>query len=116
MSSSDHAILDLGEDELQFTNTDYKSGGESRSSTLGEFPASPGLVGDTEQLVGEEAGPSQWRTGSFWTLAFYQQFFDVDTTDVKVGLHISQLLTFKLDGRSKKSQMNIVSFPLHHPF
>jgi len=83
MSSSDHAILDLGEDELQFTNTDYKSGGESRSSTLGEFPASPGLVGDTEQLVGEEAGPSQWRTGSFWTLAFYQQFFDVDTTDVK---------------------------------
>ena len=25
MSGSDHAILDLGEDELQFTKTDYKA-------------------------------------------------------------------------------------------
>ena len=25
MSGSDHAILDLGEDELQFTQTDYKA-------------------------------------------------------------------------------------------
>ena len=25
MSGADHAILDLGEDDLQFTTTDYKS-------------------------------------------------------------------------------------------
>ena len=25
MSGADHAILDLGEDELQFTNNDYKT-------------------------------------------------------------------------------------------
>ena len=45
---------------------------------------------DTDRLItdgpggGEgQGGPGEWKTSNFWTLAFYQQFFDVDTTDVR---------------------------------
>lgn len=92
MSGADHAILDLGEDELQFTTTDYKAQTPSTAS-LTEFPSigSPGTNRDDEQLVGEERGGAAGATSNFWTLAYYQQFFDVDTTDVKNRLLYSMV-------------------------
>eukprot|EP00092_Neocalanus_flemingeri_P000510 GFUD01000541.1.p1 GENE.GFUD01000541.1~~GFUD01000541.1.p1 ORF type:complete len:411 (-),score=130.38 GFUD01000541.1:111-1343(-) len=94
MSGADHAILDLGEDDLQFTTTDYKS---QSSASLTQFP-SPGATPDkdTDRLIsdgpgGEEGGPGEWKTSNFWTLAFYQQFFDVDTSDVKNRLLYSMV-------------------------
>jgi len=94
MSGADHAILDLGEDDLQFTTTDYKS---QSSASLTQFPsptATPGTGRDTDLLISEEegqGGPGEWKTSNFWTLAFYQQFFDVDTTDVKNRLMFSMV-------------------------
>jgi len=91
MSGSDHAILDLGEDELQFTTNDYKS---QSNASLTEFPSPGGSPDrDTDHLISdgprEESG--QWKTSNFWTLGFYQQFFDVDTTDVKRRLLYSMV-------------------------
>jgi len=89
MSGSDHAILDLGEDDLQFTTTDYKSN-VGASESLTQFPT-PSHERDTDKLVTDDEGPGQWKTSNFWTLAFYQQFFDVDTADVKNRLLYSMV-------------------------
>jgi len=92
MSGADHAILDLGEDDLQFTTTDYKAQA-SASASLTQFP-NPSPDQDTDRLItdGEgQGGPGEWKTSNFWTLAFYQQFFDVDTTDVKNRLIYSMV-------------------------
>jgi len=89
MSGNDHAILDLGEDELQFTSTDYsKNSGGSASFT--QFPT-PSPDKDTDMLITDGGGPGEWKTSNFWTLAFYQQFFDVDTSDVKNRLMYAML-------------------------
>jgi len=95
MSGADHAILDLGEDDLQFTTTDYKS---QASASLTQFPSPTATTGsgrDTDLLITDEGesqgGPGEWKTSNFWTLAFYQQFFDVDTTDVKNRLLYSMV-------------------------
>jgi len=93
MAGTDHAILDLGDDNLQFTTNDYnnKSGGpygrpQQQDGGMTQFPT-PTTERDTSQLIDEEGegegGPSDWKTSNFWTFAFYQQFFDVDTADVK---------------------------------
>jgi len=88
MAGSDHAILDLGDDNLQFTTNDYNKSGAAQQQTgsLTQFPT-PTTERDTAQLVDDEeegeGGPSDWKTSNFWTFAFYQQFFDVDTADVK---------------------------------
>jgi len=66
MSGADHAILDLGEDELQFTNNDYKTQTPSTAS-MTEFPSPENR--DTEQLVGEER-QAAGGTSNFWTLAY----------------------------------------------
>ena len=64
------------------TQTQQQAGG------LTQFPT-PTTERDTSQLIDEdeegegEGGPSDWKTSNFWTFAFYQQFFDVDTVDVK---------------------------------
>jgi len=92
MSGSDHAILDLGEEDLQFTTTDYKAQGSSGGS-MTQFP-DPSPDKDTDMLINDEdgqTGPGEWKTSNFWTLAFYQQFFDVDTTDVKNRLLYSMV-------------------------
>jgi len=90
MAGSNHAILDLGEDDLQFTTNDYKSGGggggQQGGGGMTQFPT-PTTDRDTSQLIDDQAegegGPSDWKTSNFWTFAFYQQFFDIDTVDVK---------------------------------
>ena len=102
MSGSDHAILDLGtDDDLQFTTNNYKvhhglhflfilihgniqSGEVQSDPALTTFPT-PTTERDTSQLIDEDgaSGPSDWKTSNFWTFAFYQQFFDIDTVDVK---------------------------------
>jgi len=92
MSASDHAILDLGEDELQFTKTDYKA--QSTGASLTEFPAmvspdSPASSRDTARLVEEEGRESS--SSNFWSLNFYQQLFDIDTVDVRNRLMYSML-------------------------
>lgn len=86
MSGADHAILDLGEDELQFTSNDYKAqqipGG---SGSLTQFPPMSPNDRDTDRLIGDSdsrEGTEGGGTSNFWTLAYYQQFFDVDTGDV----------------------------------
>lgn len=87
MSGADHAILDLGEEELQFTNNDYKTQTPSTAS-MTEFPSPENR--DTEQLVGEDR-PAAGGTSNFWTLAYYQQYFDVDTSDVTNRLMYSMV-------------------------
>jgi len=92
MSASDHAILDLGEDELQFTKTDYKA--QSTGASLTEFPAmvspdSPASSRDTARLVEEEGREAS--SSNFWSLNFYQQLFDIDTVDVRNRLMYSML-------------------------
>jgi len=92
MSASDHAILDLGEDELQFTKTDYKA--QSTGASLTEFPAmvspdSPASSRDTARLVEQEGRESS--SSNFWSLNFYQQLFDIDTVDVRNRLMYSML-------------------------
>jgi len=89
MAGNDHAILDLGDDNLQFTTNDFKAeGGSSQyhrpSPDLTQFPT-PTTDRDTSQLIDDQegGGPSDWKTSNFWTFAFYQQFFDVDTEDVR---------------------------------
>jgi len=91
MSKSDHAILDLGEDELQFTETDYKTESQTRNENFTEFPSPGGSHGemDTDRLLDSEEQPRF--NASFWTLGFYQQFFDVDTNDVKNRLIYSMI-------------------------
>jgi len=92
MSGSDHAILDLGEEDLQFTNNDYKpQQAPSNSASLTQFPPMSPDGRDTDRLIGEAEGPGGGGSSNFWTLAYYQQFFDVDTTDVKARLLYSML-------------------------
>ena len=58
-----------------------------------QFP-DPSPDKDTDMLITDEdgqTGPGEWKTSNFWTLAFYQQFFDVDTTDVKNRLLCSMV-------------------------
>ena len=59
---------------------------QQQTGSLTQFPT-PTTERDTAQLVDDEeegeGGPSDWKTSNFWTFAFYQQFFDVDTADVK---------------------------------
>jgi len=91
-SASDHAILDLGEDELQFTKTDYKA--QSTGASLTEFPAmvspdSPASSRDTARLVEQEGRESS--SSNFWSLNFYQQLFDIDTVNVRNRLMYSML-------------------------
>lgn len=78
---NDHAILDLGEDD--FISTDYKN----------QFPVpdSPGSMKDTERLIDEDGASAGIFNSNFWTLAFYQQFFDVDTTTVRDRLIYSMV-------------------------
>jgi hypothetical protein len=87
--SNDHAILDLGEDD--FISTDYKN---QASGSLTQFPApdSPGSTLDTDRLIGDnDSTGSGVFNSNFWTLAFYQQFFDVDTDTVKTRLMYSMI-------------------------
>jgi len=87
--SNDHAILDLGEDD--FISTDYKN---QASGSLTQFPApdSPGSTRDTDRLIGDDDSTGSGVFNSnFWTLAFYQQFFDVDTDTVKTRLMYSMI-------------------------
>lgn len=93
MSGADHAILDLGEDELQFTSTDYKTQTPA-SASLTQFPPMSPSDRDTERLIGEgdsREGSQAGATSNFWTMAYYQQFFDVDTTDVTNRLLYSMI-------------------------
>jgi len=92
MSGSDHAILDLGEDELQFTQTDYKA--QNAGASMTEFPAmvspdSPSSSRDTARLVDDEG--REGTSSNFWSLTFYQQLFDIDTVDVRNRLMYSML-------------------------
>jgi len=92
MSGSDHAILDLGEDELQFTQTDYKA--QTTGASMTEFPAmvspdSPSSSRDTARLVDDEG--REGTSSNFWSLTFYQQLFDIDTVDVRNRLMYSML-------------------------
>jgi len=84
MAGSDHAILDLGEDDLQFTTNDYKSQSVGSSASLTQFPPVSPDGRDTDRLIGETDGDREGggSTSQFWTMAYYQQFFDVDTSDV----------------------------------
>jgi len=86
--TSEHAILDLGEDD--FISTDYKN---QAPGDMSQFPPpdTPGSFKDTERLVDEEAGSSGIFNSSFWTLGFYQQFFDVETATVKNRLLYSMV-------------------------
>ena len=75
--------------ERKTLNTHVQSGGggPGQDAGLTQFPT-PTTDRDTSQLIDDEAeggggGPSDWKTSNFWTFAFYQQFFDVDTADVK---------------------------------
>jgi len=92
MSKKDHAILDLGdEDELQFTENDYKDSNLGTNDMM-NFPDSPSHASgdmDTDRLLESEDQPRF--NANFWTLAFYQQFFDVDTNDVKNRLIYSMV-------------------------
>jgi len=92
MSGSDHAILDLGEDELQFTQTDYKA--QKTGASMTEFPAmvspdSPSSSRDTARLVEDEGREAT--SSNFWSLTFFQQLFDIDTVDVRNRLMYSML-------------------------
>jgi len=92
MSATDHAILDLGEDELQFTQTDYKA--QNTGASMTEFPAmvspdSPSSSRDTARLVDDEG--REGTSSNFWSLTFYQQLFDIDTVDVRNRLMYSML-------------------------
>jgi len=88
--SANHAILDLGEDD--FITTDYKSQTPA-SMTQFPVPESPGIDRDTDRLVDDDGNPARsgMFSSNFWTLAFYQQFFDVDTTTVKNRLMYSMV-------------------------
>merc|ERR1719309_895465 len=46
---------------------------------------------DTDRLIGEEEAATGGGTSNFWTLSYYQQFFDVDTSDVKNRLLYSMI-------------------------
>jgi len=91
MSGADHAILDLGEEDLQFTSTDYKAQTPSSGPSLTEFPSPGGR--DDQRLIGEDGdgGGGEGGTSAFWTLAFYQQLFDVDTVTVRDRLVYSMV-------------------------
>jgi len=83
---ADHAILDLGEDDLQFTTNNYKPGGSGQQNSGGDFTQfpTPSTERDTSQLITEDDdNASSWRTSNFLKFEFYQQFFDVDTGAVK---------------------------------
>ena len=65
----------------------------SSGGNMTQFP-DPSPDKDTDMLITDEdgqSGPGEWKTSNFWTLAFYQQFFDVDTTDVKNRLLYSMV-------------------------
>lgn len=94
MTASNHAILDLGEDDLQFTTNDYKSTTGNESSSITSFPdPNPQTNRDTDNIIGDESsrggGPSGG--GNFWKMSYYQRFFDVEDKDLLTRLLYSML-------------------------
>jgi len=83
MASDNHAILDIGTDDLQFTTNDYKSKDTTSGGDAGmtRFPdPGPDAAGSTPSGGDGSAAPSG--TSLFWTMSFYQQFFDVEDKDI----------------------------------
>jgi len=96
MASSNTAtstIVDLGEaaDDLQFTETTKPTSipatSEAADGTTHTFTnAPPSAVDDDDENDDDKAGLlATGKSGkyNFWSVEFYQQFFDVDTSDVK---------------------------------
>jgi len=84
MASSNHAVLDLGDEDLQFTTNDYKSNNDS-GSNFTSFPESNSQADrDTDNVGGDElpGGEGSTKTSNFWSMSFYQQFFDVEDKDI----------------------------------
>jgi len=84
MASSNHAVLDLGDEDLQFTTNDYKSNNDS-GSNFTSFPEPNSQADrDTDNVGGDEfpGGEGSTKTSNFWSMSFYQQFFDVEDKDI----------------------------------
>lgn len=100
MATSDAAVLDIhpdnhndAESALQFqdfgvntTGTLSRSGSLVKNEqlhTFTHFPDTPGSdEDDTENLLKDDTAPSDGKSQSFWSLGYYQSFFDVDTNQV----------------------------------
>lgn len=85
-SNQDHAILDLGIDELQFTSNDYKSTtnqGDQGQGGFTSFPdPDPQNNKDTERILDEDGTSAGMTRSTFFKLSFYQQYFDVEDKDI----------------------------------
>ncbi len=86
---SSSAIIDLGDDELQFTESTPPGGGGGGGGTTHTFGAPHSAVDDDggdddrEQLLGEgRKGAGGGGGGNFLSVDFYRRFFDVDTDEV----------------------------------
>jgi len=87
-----HAILDLGIDDLQFTNNDYNTNSNSGNQNSGftSFPEpEPTSNKDTERIIEDEG--SGVTKSSFFKISFYQQYFDVEDKDILTRLMYSMI-------------------------
>ncbi len=77
--SGGSAVVNLDDDDLQFT--DSTAGGTTH--TFSQPPDSTLDEDDDDDQTGLLSGRGKKSSTGFWSLEFYQQFFDVDTDDVK---------------------------------
>jgi hypothetical protein len=82
-----HAVLELGEDDLQFSSHDYTTPG-STSGTQNSAPPPSQPSSATDDAGEPQAGGT---TSNFWSLSYYQQCFDVEDKDVLSRLLYSML-------------------------
>eukprot|EP00088_Acartia_fossae_P045177 TRINITY_DN4840_c0_g1_i2.p1 TRINITY_DN4840_c0_g1~~TRINITY_DN4840_c0_g1_i2.p1 ORF type:complete len:490 (-),score=122.36 TRINITY_DN4840_c0_g1_i2:342-1811(-) len=95
-SNNDHAILDLGIDELQFTTNNYKSSTNTGNDAGGftSFPdPDPQSNKDTDRIIDDDGagGGGGGTRSSYLKLAFYQKYFDVEDKDIATRLLYSML-------------------------
>ena len=78
MASNKSAILDIGDDDLQFQTHKFDN---VPDSALDNDDDTDALLGDS--APGGGSGGGKKGSYNFLSMGFYQQFFDVDTQDVK---------------------------------
>jgi len=85
-NNQQHAILDLGIDDLQFTTNDYKTTtNQADQGGFTSFPdPEPQSNKDTERILDDDGNPntSGLTKSTFFKLSFYQQYFDVEDKDI----------------------------------
>ena len=82
MAKSSSAIINLSDEDLQFTDTTSASQVGGTTHTFNQVPDSA-IDDDLDDDKANLLGGGRVNKYNFWSMEFYQQFFDVDDHEVK---------------------------------